>query len=639
MKKIFLRRILPLALCLLMVLPMFAFNTLAANNPSLNGAPGDKSIVGTERANWAPNGQGYHSSVWNNDRHSKYLNNGTYNHSYQWWEPTAPERPNGAGVDPTKQYFGFSFDDGYYLLDEIVIYAESFEKGWNNIKYTVEALILGEWVVVGVGYQDDGVVAPEVSDGSVVKLTIPLVHPNAAEGEDVNTNNIRVWTNEYGYYAKRPAGDCNVAECNALGYHVVEKCSKAPSTHDWWYTPKVQEVELMGYTGYKPEFEVPMNAYLVTNAALSGMLGADSSVDMYYPGLAGDDDISSYWKAGTRGANNVWAEFDQAYTIDNVGINVGGMVSGDANITLTYNIYILVDGTVENGSWKKVVSDATAVTQSEAAEYIIHDLDAPTLAKGMKVEITGAASPNDTRAARPVVAELWAEISDGDKCIFLADYITAPKKASTSTGNLACYGKAYASSNFSYAGISKVNSIIDGNTGYADGAWIAENYLMNTYVGVTLREAHDVTKVVLYFNDVLGGTNGEHVFKFEVQAKVNGNFIKVGEGTTYDANKKTYISSIELKEAVNTDDVRIVFKSDAQTFPYLKEFEIFEGDFVYSSYIGYVVDSSRTQGGPSATKEFGEKTVAQRGKYFNKLSPIEYFNIALEHDVEIDWLG
>ena len=87
MKNLFLRRILPVALCILMVLPVLALNIFAANM-SATGTPGDVSIIGTELQNWAPMGQGYHSSVWNNDRHSKYLNNGTFNHSYQWWEPS-----------------------------------------------------------------------------------------------------------------------------------------------------------------------------------------------------------------------------------------------------------------------------------------------------------------------------------------------------------------------------------------------------------------------------------------------------------------------------------------------------------------------------------------------------------------------
>ncbi|MBE6673993.1 MAG: discoidin domain-containing protein [Ruminococcaceae bacterium] len=646
MKKVFLKRILPVVMCVLMVVPAFAFNVLAANL-SATGIPGDKSIIGTERANWAPNGQGYHTSVWNGDRHSKYLNNGTYNHSYQWWEPSDPKRPNGAGVDPTKQYFGFSFDDGYYLLDEIIIYAHkrshgvdpvldangnvvkdengnikyqrTESKGFNNVKYTVEALILGEWVQVGVGYQDDGV----DYEGSVQKISITLTHPKAAEGEDINTNNIRVWCSEYGSYAKRYGDFANMQ----------------PTEHDWWLTPCVQEVELMGVTGYRPAFDVPLNAYLVTNAALSGMIGADSSLSMRYPGLAGDDDLGSNWRAKSTGAQNIWAEFDKAYAIDNVGLNVGGCAADEAGITLTYNIKLLTSGTLQDGTWQTVVTDGTATTQSTVADYVIHDLDEPITALAMMVEITSvktAAGKN----SRAVVTELWAEIADGGKCIFLADYMTSAKKASTATGNLACYGAAYASSNFSYAGISKINNIIDGNCGYADKAWIAETYIIDTYVGVTLKEAHDVTKVALYFNDVLGGENGKHVFKFDLQAKVGDKFVTIKEGaTSYDAEKKSYIVSILFSEAVHTDDLRIVFKSDALTFPYLKEFEVFEGDFVYSSYIGYELPSSREEGGPDVTNVYGERTMAQRGKYFSKLSPIEYFSIALEHDVQIDWLG
>ena len=618
MKKIFLRRILPVALCILMVLPVLAMNAFAANMSS-TGIPGDKSIVGTVRQNWASMGQGYHTSVWNNDRHSKYLNNGTYNHSYQWWEPSAPERPNGAGVDPTKQHFGFTFSDGYYLLDEISIYAHSFDKGYNNIKYTVEALILGEWVQVGVGYQDDAV--PTEHGDSIVKLTIPLVHPNAAEGEDVNTNNIRIWCNEYGYYAKR--------------YGKYE--NNPPSTHDWWLTPKVQEVEIMGYTGYRPLFDVPLNAYLVTNAALSGMIGADSALTAYNPGLAGDEKLTTYWKAMTTGAQNIWAEFNNEYPLSKVGFSIGGCADADVGINLEYNIKILLDGTIENGVWETIVTGATAVTSKEE-NNISYDLDSTIIAKGMMVEFTKVTKANGSKT-RAVTTELLAEIADGGKCIFLADYITAAKKMSTATGNLACYGSAYASSNFNYAGISNVTNIIDGNVGYVDKAWIAENYIAGTYVGVTLKEAHEVTKVVLYFDDVLGGQNGEHVFKFDLQIKVGDTFKTVATATSYDAAAKKYVASIVLPTPEVTDDVRIVFRSDAHTFPYLKEMEIFDNNFIYSSYMSYSLDSSRKMGGPAATTVFGDKTVSVRGKYLDKQSPIEYFNIALEHNVSIDWLA
>lgn len=616
MRKIIAKRILPIALCLLMVVPALALGALAAVNESLTGIPGDKSIIGTERQNWASNGQGYHTSAWNYDRHSKYLNNGTYAHSYQYWQPSDPARPNGAGVDPTKQHVGFSFMDGYYIFDEVVIYANSYDKGYNNIKYTVEALILGEWVVVGVGYQDDG--TPSDKGGEVTRLSIPLTHPNAAAGEDINTNNIRIWCSEYGSYAIR--------------YGEYE--NKQPTSHDWWLTPCMQEVELMGVTGYRPEFDVPLNAYLVTNAALSGMVGATSALRGSYPGQAADESFTTGWKAQTKGAQSVWAEFDKAYPIDNVGFNVGGAAAADAGVVMTYDISIQL----EDGTWKTVVTGATATLTSENVPYIVHDLGGSKTVKQMKIDFTNVVDAKGA-SARAFVSELCAEISDGGKCIFLADYLTASKKASSATGNLACYGTAYASSTFTYAGIANVANIIDGNVAYDDHAWIANDYLKGTYVGVTLRESHAVTKVALYFSDLLGGENGEHVFAFDLQLKQGDEFVTVASGTSYDAENKIYTAVIVFEEGIETDDVRVVFTSDAQTFPYLKEIEVFEGDFIYSSYLQYTLDSTRKKGGPAATNEFGYRTVAQRGKYFSKCSPIEYFNIALEHDVEIDWLG
>ena len=128
------------------------------------------------------------------------------------------------------------------------------------------------------------------------------------------------------------------------------------------------------------------------------------------------------------------------------------------------------------------------------------------------------------------------------------------------------------------------------------------------------------------------------VFSFDVQALIGEEFVTVAQATSYDEERDSFIVSVEFEQPVSTNDLRIVFTSDAMTFPYLKEFEIFEGDFVYSSYVGYVLDSSRTQGGPDKTNLFGDRSCARRGRYLDKISPIEYFNIALEHDVKIDWL-
>ena len=650
MKKIFLRKFLPMALCLLMVVPFFAFSSFAVNM-STTGEPGDRSVIGDEKLNWAAEGQGYHSSVWNLDRHSKYLNNGTYDHSYQFWAPNHWQRNPSVSKDHdnTKEYVGFTFDE-HYLVEEIIIFTGSYSKGQNNIKYSVDALILGEWQEIGYGYQDDGEIAYDKnSDGEITKVTIKVKHPNGdafvrcneckTVGDktvtkcaecgstdvklynDINTNNIRIRFTEYGEHAKRTDGT-------------------QATSHDWWLVPNVQEIEVMAYTGYKPEFDVPMGAFLVTNAAISGMLGASGqSQPNSYPGRAGDNNTGTTWMSRSRGSATLWATFDQMYAIENVGLSLPAATDNDEKGDVyTYNIYILKSGTVDDGEWELVVENATASPDEKAKDFI-HNLKAPTEALAMKVEFTSAVDSYGDDI-NPKASELHAQIADGGKCIFLGNYMTEAKKASSATGNLACYGTAYASSNFTYASVSKVTYLIDGNVSNDDECWIALNYIRGTYAGVTLKETHEITKVVLYFNDVLGGTNGQYVFNFDIQAKVNGEFVTVGNGTSYDAEKQQYLSSVELETPVYTDDIRIVFTSDAQTFPYIKEIEIFSGKFVYSSYAsGFTLDSSRIKGGPKATTNFAYRTVIPRGEYFNKISPISYFNIATEHGVDIDWLG
>ena len=132
MKKTFSIRILAMLLCLLMVIPTLVL-PLSAEEINKKPEPTEDNPL----RNIAPSGQTYHSSVWNNDRHAKYINNGLYTHSYQWWEPSSIHRPNGAGVDDKLQWCGISYMSGSYIVKEINIYTSVFEKGYNNIKYTI----------------------------------------------------------------------------------------------------------------------------------------------------------------------------------------------------------------------------------------------------------------------------------------------------------------------------------------------------------------------------------------------------------------------------------------------------------------------------------------------------------------------
>ena len=128
----------------------------------------------------------------------------------------------------------------------------------------------------------------------------------------------------------------------------------------------------------------------------------------------------------------------------------------------------------------------------------------------------------------------------------------------------------------------------------------------------------------MYFNDdVTGDVSGDHVLSFEIQVKDGEDFITVGRGTSYDKDRKKYVASIELNRVIETDDIRVVFTSNGLLYPYLKELEAYEGDFVYEGYVGF--PTNYTEGGAALTKNFADKTVALRAKILDVRSPIATF--------------
>ena len=221
---------------------------------------------------------------------------------------------------------------------------------------------------------------------------------------------------------------------------------------------------------------------------------------------------------------------------------------------------------------------------------------------------------------------------DANKCVYLRDYMTANRKQSTAVGNLAVFGSAYASSVLSYANIASVEFINDGGIAKnEDKSWFAQTFVKGSYCGVILKEAYNVDKVVLYFNDpITGETSGDCVMEVDIQAKnANGEFVTVKSGvTSYDQTKREYIVSVQLDAPVLTDDIRIVYQSNGMVFPYIKELEVYSSEFYYGAYRGYQI-GQRTNGGKNVNvlADFANKTPIPRSKYLDKISPIQYFDI------------
>lgn len=586
------KRLLAFLLCALMLVPFFAFQTTAAEyNPN---APF------TNVAEYASTG---FSSKWNNDSDAKFLNNGVYYHSYEFWRPSSSHRD--PAIDDSMQYCELKFSD-YYEINQFTMYAQ-IKTQWAHIKctYTIKALVSGEWVVLATLTHNDG--EPYLNkDGNPYGGEGETMNVFTASFETVNTKRIRIECTDYGTAA-------------------------TGSVHDWWIVPSIHEVELTGRIGPTPEYDVPEGAMLSSNACLGGMAGATSTRNGFPSAKVNDNSMQTgTWKADERDGDNqsVWVIFDKAYAIGDVLVNLGGVDSRSAG-PVTYDISIMV-----GGAWTPVAG-MTGI-EAEATEAAVlstqHRFQAPTNAEGVMITFTSVSSTE----RRAVLTELGATIATDKKCMFLGDYLTADKKQSTATGNLACFGTAYASSTMTYASIAEPSYIIDGLINADTRCWFGGTFERGIYCGVTLNEINEVNKVALYFNDtdVTGPNAGDYVLAFDVQAKVNGTYRTVASGTSFDEETQTYIVSLEF-EAVRTNDIRIVFTSNANTFPYLRELEVF-GTSPYSGYVGYSIDSTRTLGGPALTTTFAEKSYTDRCDFLEFTTPIQYMDTAFDYGVQDD---
>ncbi len=567
------KRIISLILCVLMLLPCIAvFASAEAVDPD---APYENiTRSGTAKA----------SSVWNLDSLAKYAVDGIiegqlrYNGvgGYQFWRPNYSGRDNT--IDPkATQYIELQFKN-YYVFDRLEIICSRF-----NTLFTAKMLVLGEWVTIGTPDQEVPYETDAFKEHNFTVSTITI--PEALR--DTPTKKIRIEVS--GYIPWEPA---LVYEINSFA-----KAAKAPA------------------------WDVPDGAYMVTNAALSNnTVEASSSMRNQYPYLATDSSNSTCWVANsTSGGEWISKLFDKEYNISDIALNFGSITIGNSS-----SFDITVEGLVGD-TWEPIAENVIVTPSASATDNITIPLSEDYITiSGMKVIF------NNTNGGNAALTEMVAtiyddpDVKDDDRCVFLADYLTDARKQSTAAGNLACFGKAYASSNFDVYGVSAIEYLTDGLIADDSFSWFAQTPEKDVYCGVTLTEAHSVSKVVLYFNDTVVDEDflekdfyGKHVLSFDIQAKVDGEFKTVASGTSFNQKNKEYIVSLELPEAVATDDVRVVFKTNAGIFPYLKELEVYEEDYAYPHFDGMITGRSPK----ASTTSFATPTYPDRADHLKSISP------------------
>lgn len=576
------KKFLSILLCLLMLVPCFAFASFAAEEED------------EEVSNIALDAGIKASSYWNASTLPKSATNGNTKSDIggghnNYWRPSYPGRDTWNGGVSGEASFQLTFkgkNRGYKLIESVDIWVKFNAEGCAscNPNYNVQALINGVWTTVAEGCEKDAKPVEGKETAGIIHLDLPeTVMVDGVECQ-VNAKTLRFMIDDFG------GTGCGAG----------------------WHCPIVYEFEVWGKTGFIPEIDLHDGALLSTNAALSGHRSASSSMNNQYPYLGADNSEASFW-ASKSTTDNEWFQvlFDKAYDLESLELNFGSVIiesGSNEKYTYTISTAVLVDGV-----WKDL-GEQDVTTSTGTANNVTVDLGTNNIEVcGVKVTFVSMGG------AQAAISEVIATIADGKKCEFLAEYLTTYRKQSAANGNIAIYGEPYAYSVMDHIGISDISYINDGGIATADFAWYAKGFEMGQYCGVTLEEKSKVNKVVLYFNDgIIGQYNARDyfVFGFDVQAEIDGEFVTVAKGTNYNATKDEYIVSIEFDE-VEATDIRIAFTDIDIGFTYIKELEVY-GSTRYEDFSTYAHGRKNV----AKTTSFGPAFVIGRANFSIVANPL-----------------
>ncbi len=575
------KKFLSILLCLLMIVPCFAFVALAEEETE------------EEAANVALDAGIKASSYWNASTLPKSATNGVTKNDIggghnNYWRPSYPGRDTWTGGEAGKASFQLTFkgkNRGYKILEGVDIWVKFGAEGCKacNPTYDVQALINGVWTSVGKASESSATAVDGKPEAGIIHIDFPETVTVDGTVCQVNAKALRFMIDNFG------STGCGAG----------------------WHCPIIYEFEVWGKTGFIPEIDLHDGALLSTNAALSGHRNASSSMNNQYPYL-GADNYESFWASKVT-TDGEWFEtlFDKGYDLEKLELNFGSIIiEAGSNETYTYTIStaVLVDGV-----WKDL-GEQDVTTSTGKANNVEVALGTNNIeVEGVKVTFVS------TGGAQAAINEVIATIADGKKCEFLAEYLTTYRRQSAANGNLAIYGEPYAYSVMDHLGISDISYINDGGIATSDFAWYSKGFEMGQYCGVTLEEESKVNKVVLYFNDgIIGQYNARDyfVFGFDVQAKIDGEFVTVAKGTSYNAAKEEYIVSIEFDE-VEATDIRIAFTDIDIGFTYIKELEIY-GSTRYNDFSTYAHGRKNV----AKTTSFGDAFVIGRANFSVLANPL-----------------
>ena len=551
-KGVIMKRFLSLLCAIIMILALVPMTAFAEENNEGEG-------TGNELTNIAPNGVGYSTS----EKHSSWtppssLNNGKTNaDDWHGWEclypKVAPGQNTSAGF--SGEYCGIKFlNKEYYEIHEIKINAGLHALfGGQNTKYTVNALIEGEWKTIAEFHDADfkpqaydsyeDAMANDTSNYHIpadysVKLTTP-----------VTTNNVRVHISEFG--KNYPGGDILVF-------------------------PYIYELELIGKRGITPDIDLPEDAVFSQNICYNSYVSATSSAKFKYPYLAIDGaDLKTAWQPSSLEAGQaLTVEFPKTYKVTSFNVNFGEVVDGMPTPT---NYPFIIEALID-GEWKKVADGNSydSSNNSLVTSYDIATIETNSVRLVFEQELEKA----------PSVYEFEA-IIEGERTYYLKSRYPDMIRMSAAKGNVAVLGTPYASANF--IPYSDLSYITDGRA-YAEAeVWFPGTMDLPVHCGVTLDREYEINKIVVYAKEPT--IMGDDVTSFNILALQNGEYVKIASGDSYDP-RTGYVTIYDLETPIKTTDVKIEFTRCGGTVPNILELEIYSVDRVVAPFEGYNLGTS-----------------------------------------------
>lgn len=499
----------------------------------------------TEITNIASNGVAYSSSEKNSLwTPVKTINDGVYgSQTWEGWECAYPTVQKGQDTSKgfDNEYCGIDFGTKFFAVSEVKVNLGIHRLlGGQNMSYELMALVEGKWQTVATFKDSDATphdtqkyptYEDVIADESAGHRTV--ANYTVKLGNTVTSNNFRLCISEFG--KNYEGGDVQVF-------------------------PYIYELELYGKEAEAPEIILPEGATATTNIAWYSYPQASSSQLNHYPFMAIDEDERTYWSPAENDSNPTYTlVFDKEYTINKIALKANGEIN-----TSNLSIEIKVDG-----DWIELINQP-----NDNLEYLFN----PAKVTEVKLEVRNGESIQ--------LVAFEAHLAESKSYYFMERFSNA-QIVSASGGNLAIIGKPYASTSFTP--YSDVNFI---NDGLKDKQWFTGTIDTNEHCGLTFDFPQKISKVVIAVKTP--SVAGTEIMSFEIQALVNGEYVKLAEGKSY--NKEEGYKTTYTFDEVETTDIRVVITEMGGAIPNITELELYNSSNTPLPMFSGIIDYTKNEG-------------------------------------------